>query len=126
MKTILAVDDYPDILGIYKNFLSKVYNVLSADTPFRALKMIEERPVGSIDLLLTDLNMPKMKGPELIREVYRLRPEIKFVLASNADQSDIQPYLEQLKAGGVPDVAFFEKGKSRDELVRLIESLVGR
>lgn len=129
MKTVLAVDDSPSILKDYIRILRKAYNVITASAPSQALTIIESKPVGSIDLLITDLNMPPdIRGDQLIREVYLelRRQEIKFILASNDSEDTVQPYLKQLEKQGVPGVRYLDKAQAGEKLVQLVESAIGR
>jgi two-component system, cell cycle sensor histidine kinase and response regulator CckA len=64
-KTILFVDDNQMILEMAEGFLEMHgYKVLTAATPAKALDMAAAH-TGSIDLLITDVVMPEMNGPEL-------------------------------------------------------------
>ena len=74
-KTILIVDDFESsrlILG--KTLEGAGYNVLHGDNGDSALKTLDE---SSIDLVITDLNMPGMDGISLIKNI-RLRPDYQF------------------------------------------------
>ena len=129
MKTVLAVDDRPLILMRYTLILQNAYNVITARAPSQALSMIERKPVVSIDLLITDLNMPQaIRGDQLIKEVYQRlgRQEIKFILASNDSEDTVQPYLKQLEKQGVPGVRYLDKSQAGEKLVQLVESAIGR
>lgn len=64
-KTILIVDDNMMVLELVTMLLESVgCNVLSVDSPARALLMIDSLD-AQIDLLITDVIMPEMNGPEL-------------------------------------------------------------
>ncbi len=77
--TILVVDDEPILLSIIERALKPLgYRLLIAVTPEEALK-INETYEGDIDLLLTDVVMPKMNGKELADIIASRRPAIKVV-----------------------------------------------
>lgn len=62
--TILVVDDEPGVLRVVQMKLNSLgYKVLAADGPKEALQQAEAH--DGIDLLLTDIVMPKMSGYEL-------------------------------------------------------------
>jgi DNA-binding response OmpR family regulator len=63
---ILAVDDDDDILALYRYFLSRDENIDLVTTlyPERAAELLEQE---MFDLLITDWEMPTMKGCELIK-----------------------------------------------------------
>ena len=63
-RTILCVDDDERSLSIRKVMLeTRGYRVLTCSDPDRAIEFIR---CGGVDLVLTDLMMPKMSGAELI------------------------------------------------------------
>lgn len=63
-KTILVVDDEPAILKIAKRYLERAgFDVITAKDGREALELC--RDVVSIDLLLTDADMPRMDGAQL-------------------------------------------------------------
>lgn len=66
LGTRLAVSDYLELLG---------YSVVSADDGQQALSLIDKYHPH---LIVTDINMPKMDGYELVREV-RKRPEFRLL-----------------------------------------------
>lgn len=78
MSTILIVDDEPAIAMILERILSTKYNVITAVTVDEALKD------HLFDIALVDVMMPKMTGPELVRELKKKRPSTKFLFMSGA------------------------------------------
>lgn len=76
MAKILLVDDIPPVRRLFRRLLEQQgFEVLEAEDAFRALELYSE---NTIDLLITDLDMPGMKGDELIR---RLSPP-RFLVVS--------------------------------------------
>lgn len=81
-EKILMVEDTKDVLTIGKAMLERVgYSVISAHTPEEALRKAEESN-GSIDLLITDIIMPKMNGHELAMKLQTRHPELKCLYMS--------------------------------------------
>lgn len=80
-ETILVVDDHPDLRLVASLFLQQCgYRVLTANNGDHARKIAREN--GTIDLLLTDIEMPDMLGDELA-EWFRLhRPHTAVVFMS--------------------------------------------
>ncbi|HEY6227231.1 MAG TPA: PAS domain S-box protein [Verrucomicrobiae bacterium] len=79
---ILVVDDLDLVRDFTQNFLcSAGYEVFVAAEAEEALTILE-RENGAVDLMFTDFNMPGKTGLELIEEVSKRWPEIKFILAS--------------------------------------------
>jgi len=66
-ERILVVDDSPDTLEVIKrNLETKGFSVFTAPGAVEAIKIIESSPV---DLVITDLKMPKVDGLSLIRHI---------------------------------------------------------
>jgi len=76
-ETVLVVDDDELVLRAVSAYLSELgYHALTAKGPTRALELSRVHD-ARIDLLLTDLVMPDMTGPELRREIENGRPLIR-------------------------------------------------
>ena len=79
---ILVVDDNQPIREMAAELLASAgYRVLVAETPARAREMVAARG-GSLDLLVTDVVMPQMSGPELYRELAQLCPGLSVLYIS--------------------------------------------
>ncbi|MDQ2948320.1 MAG: response regulator [Acidobacteriota bacterium] len=82
METILVVDDTGSVLKVVVSILEAAsFHVLQADGGTKAVKMAAEYP-GRIDLLLSDIKMPEMSGPELGELLKKTRPEVRVMLMS--------------------------------------------
>ena len=80
--TILAVDDNSAILKLIKEILMPAgYTLLMAASGAEAL-LLAETTAAKIDLLLTDVVMPEMKGQELAALFKNRYPEIKVLFMS--------------------------------------------
>ena len=66
MNTILFVDDESYMLELMRMNFSKKYDVLTAQNGLEALEIIRK---NRVDLIVTDIKMPKMDGMELLRIV---------------------------------------------------------
>ncbi|HTB22483.1 MAG TPA: ATP-binding protein [bacterium] len=118
-ETILLVEDEREIRALFKMVLSNNgYRVLEAEDPEHALAICR-KPENKIDLLLTDMIMPKMGGRELAENVTALRPEIKVVYMSGYTDDAIE------RQGMLsPGSAFIEKPIGGDELLRRIRKFL--
>lgn len=87
---ILVVDDEFEIRSLIVEFLRDIeeYTVFEAQDAISALALLEEQPV---DLVLSDINMPGMKGFDLLREVRTKYPTTKRVLIT---AYNVEDYLE--------------------------------
>jgi two-component system cell cycle sensor histidine kinase/response regulator CckA len=87
--TILLVEDEPAVREVTREALEMGgYRVLEARGPEEATRILDE-PSTQIDLLLTDVVMPGMSGPDLARQVATLRPRLVIVFMSGYAESDV-------------------------------------
>ncbi len=78
---VLVVDDDSAVLGTTAAILKDIgYSVLQADTGAAALDLLDSG--GTIDLLLTDVVMTPMSGPELAQTVEGLYPRLPIIFIS--------------------------------------------
>jgi CheY-like chemotaxis protein len=97
--TILVVDDEKDLREVLQEFLSeKGYVVRCADSGRAALAVLDQEP---IDLLLSDINMPGMKGFELIREATGRNPDLKTALITAYDVRDYIRLAKEHQVGNI-------------------------
>jgi len=88
-KAILVVDDDVSVLTVVKCMLeSGDYKVLQANSAIVALRIANDNEVA-IDLLITDVIMPDMQGPDLAEGMLALRPELKVLFMSGYTDSDV-------------------------------------
>jgi CheY-like chemotaxis protein len=71
-KAILAIDDLPLELAIYKNILGSRYTLHIAGSAPEALGLLES---VEVDLIILDIEMPGMSGFELLHQI-RLMPRL--------------------------------------------------
>ena len=81
-ETILVVEDEEQVRTLVSSVLRRQgYRVVPAAHPGEALLLGEQHP-GVIDLLLTDVVMPQMNGPELAKRLIAIRPALKVLCMS--------------------------------------------
>lgn len=117
MRRVLAVDDDPSILAVIKDILGKSgYTITVVPNGVEALRRLE---VDAYDLVITDLRMPEMSGPELITHLQRDATYSKIpilVLATGAEGAD----LGALKVDGRVSKPFVPK-----MLLNAVAALIG-
>ncbi len=85
--TLLLVEDEPALRTLVVTMLEEQgYAVLHAGNGLDAIA-VAERHVGAIDLLVTDVVMPRLSGPELARQLQTLRPGLEVLFMSGYDDS---------------------------------------
>lgn len=110
--TVLVVDDEPEMRDVLREILApRAYAVLDTGDPEEAVRIVSEfgRP---INVLLTDVVMPKIEGPELAERVAPLRPQMKIVFMSGYE------VVDRLKPGAV----FLPKPFTVKELLAQLEA----
>ena len=109
--TILVVEDDAAVRELASKFLDAAgYRVRAAKDGLEALQIVQEC-THSIDALLTDVVMPKMRGTELAVRLSNLLPEIKVVYMSGYLEHDGESH-ELLEHGD-----FLEKPFTRESLL---------
>ncbi|MDD3149335.1 MAG: response regulator [Candidatus Gastranaerophilales bacterium] len=81
---LLCVDDQPDILEMYKFALEELgpYECILAHNGYEALEILTKR--ADIDLILTDIEMPILRGDQLINELEQKNISLKTIVISDS------------------------------------------
>jgi two-component system, cell cycle sensor histidine kinase and response regulator CckA len=80
--TILLVEDEEGLRSLNARGLrSRGYSVIEASNGIEALEALEERD-GAVDLVVSDVVMPEMDGPTLLREMRTRNPNLKIIFVS--------------------------------------------
>jgi two-component system cell cycle sensor histidine kinase/response regulator CckA len=92
--TVMLVED-EDPVRIFgaRALRNKGYTVLEARSGEAALELMGSTP-DKIDLLVTDVVMPKMDGPGLVREVRETHPEMKVIFISGYTEDSFRQRLD--------------------------------
>jgi two-component system cell cycle sensor histidine kinase/response regulator CckA len=115
-ETILVVDDDPTLCRFVVSLLERAqFHVLSADSGFDAIELAKQT-VGRIDLLLSDVDMPFMSGPDLGETLKKSRPDLHVMLMSGGFDGN----LLVLNYGW----AFIEKPFVADKLVKMVNDVL--
>lgn len=118
-ETILVVEDDRAVRRMTCEFLKiKGYAVVDVNSAADAIAFVGSHP-DSIDLVLTDVSMPRMKGTELVERLAKLRPGLK-VLYMSAYTEDVAINSGILGPGN----AFIEKPFSPDELANKVREVL--
>ena len=89
--TILVVEDQPEVLSLLADALKMVgYRVLTAAHPDDGLA-IGDKHAEEIDLVLTDVVMPGMNGPEMAQRLIFRHPLLRVLYLSGHDRETLRP-----------------------------------
>jgi two-component system cell cycle sensor histidine kinase/response regulator CckA len=87
----LIVEDDPSIRTLVASVLQQAgYTVMEAESAGEALRIIQEYP-ARIDLMVTDVVMPHLSGPELSETAAQLRPDMKILYMSGYAHYSVMP-----------------------------------
>ena len=88
-KQVLIAEDEPVVRLLLQRLLkSWGYRTLSASNGKQAVEMAQQHD-GEIDVLLSDITMPEMSGPELAEKLTEQRPFLKVILMSGYSQAQV-------------------------------------
>lgn len=91
--TILLVEDEEGLRALNaRGLASRGYTVLQAGNGLQAIEMLE-KSAGRIDLVVSDVVMPEMDGPTLLRELRSRSPDLKVIFISGYAEDAFQKHL---------------------------------
>ena len=118
--TVLLVEDEDAVRAFGARALrNKGYNVLEAPSGEAALELLAGE-AGTIDLLITDVVMPKLDGPALVREVRETRPDLPVIFISGYAEDSFRKRL-----GEDSRIHFLPKPFSLKELAGKVKEVMG-
>ena len=102
-ETILIVDDQETIWDFLIEALQKLgYSVLLAEDGEDAVEIYRNNP-GEIDLVLLDMVMPRLDGPEAFRRIRAFDPKARILLSSGfVSEEDVRELLQAGACGFLP------------------------
>jgi len=93
--TLLLVEDEDAVRAFSARALrNKGYNVLEANSGETALEILGKQE-APIDLLVTDVVMPRLDGPSLVKEVRQSRPDLKVIFISGYAEDSFRKRLDE-------------------------------
>ncbi|RLA87572.1 MAG: sigma-54-dependent Fis family transcriptional regulator [Deltaproteobacteria bacterium] len=117
MDTILVVDDEKNYLLVMEALLSGVgYEVLTAESAAEAQKLLRG---NDLDLVITDMKMPKVSGIELLDEIKRLDPDLPVIIMTA--YGTVEKAVEAMKKGAFDYI--MKPFKNEEILVTIAKAL---
>jgi PAS domain S-box-containing protein len=119
-ETILIAEDEDSIREVARVALEDHgYTVLLAGDGEEALSLVE-RHGSDIDLVVTDVVMPKLSGAGLYREARRLAPEVRFLLTTGYAERDVPAMGPELP----PEVPLLQKPWTLQDLRAAVREIL--
>jgi two-component system, cell cycle sensor histidine kinase and response regulator CckA len=114
--TVLLVEDEEGLRGLNARGLSsRGYTVLEAGNGVEAIEVLEAQG-GEVDIVVSDVVMPEMDGPTLLKELRRRNPDLRIIFVSG--------YAEEAFAKNLPEgqqFAFLAKPFTLKQLVAAVK-----
>ena len=114
--TILLVEDEEGLRSLNARGLrSRGYSVIEASNGVEALEALEQKN-GAVDLVVSDVVMPEMDGPTLLREMRGRNPDLKIIFVSGYAEDAFEKSLPENQ-----QVAFLPKPFTLSQLVAAVK-----
>jgi two-component system cell cycle sensor histidine kinase/response regulator CckA len=118
--TILLVEDEEGLRSLNARGLrSRGYTVVEASNGIEAMEVLEEQD-GAVDLVVSDVVMPEMDGPTLLKEMRARNPNLKIIFVSG--------YAEEAFEKSLPEneqFAFLAKPFALSALIAKVKETMG-
>ena len=116
--TVLLVEDEPMVRAVAERALTRHgYRVITADNGEEALEQLGKGE--HIDLLISDVVMPGMDGPTVVREARKSRPDLKILFMSGYAEEQLRNSID------IENVNFLPKPFSVTELAEAARRAAG-
>ena len=119
--TVLIIEDDPGVRQLVRRTLEAVgYQVLEAEDGVEGLRVVEEHS-SQLDLVVTDIEMPRMDGISVARELAASHPHIGVVCMSGR-----LPETSFSARIGIPLPPFLAKPFTFDDLIQTTSETIAR
>lgn len=112
-KKILICDDEEGIRESLKLILEKDYDLVFAQNGTEAINAVRTTP---IDITILDIKMPKMDGLETLKELMRINPKSKVIIATGYKSVDIAK--EAINIGAID---YIVKPFDRNRITKVVQ-----
>ncbi len=114
---ILVVDDEPVVLQAATQALTRRgYTVLQADSGAKAVELLTQQN-QPISLVLLDLRMPGMDGPETLTRMREIKPDLDVVISSGYGEQETRTLF-----GGKAISGFIQKPYTASRIAEVVEA----
>jgi len=120
VKTIMCVDDDPDILDFNKAILMNAgFNVVCCESGKDVLRTMFDTDIN-IDLLILDLKLPAVNGKDILKQFHRIEPTVPVIILTAYPDSELIGVA--LK---ITPFTLLSKPCQKEQLLQTVTSLIG-
>lgn len=120
-ETILIVEDeVPVRIFASRALANKGYKILEADSAEAALELFETEG-GKIDLIISDVIMPGMNGPSMVKEIQKSKPGLKVIFMSGYTEDALEDY-----EGKPEELNFLQKPFALKDLAAKVKEVLSK
>lgn len=119
MKKILIIDDEQGIRDMFRFLLQRHgFEVYTANDGVEGVMMVEK---DNFDIVFLDVHMPRMAGPETLRRIKEIKPNLPVIIFSSSSDST---FAFEEKAVQLGAFACLYKPAEISDIIRVIEKAV--
>lgn len=119
MTRIILADDHQLFIEGVRTVLEEIEGVEIAATVNNGNELLEKIRSMPVDLILLDLNMPKLDGMKCLQEIKAEKPQIKILVLTNYNQPELIGEVRKLKADG-----FMVKNSTASQLRDVVSKIL--
>lgn len=120
-KTILIIDDEVMLLSLLSEILTDSgYKTYTAENGIEALEIYKKHK-DEINLVVSDIDMPKMGGEETFKKIKAINPEVNFIFASGFLEIEKKNEFEKQGVKG-----FVQKPFKADDILEIFAKLLSK
>jgi CheY-like chemotaxis protein len=112
------VDDEKGIRTMLEDFLEAHFSISTAENATTALELCGKQ---KFDMVISDINMPGMKGPELLMRIKQMCPETRIVLMTAYNVDD---YIRLARKSGISNIITKTAPFNFSEMLSLLKGLL--
>jgi DNA-binding NarL/FixJ family response regulator len=119
MTKIILADDHQLFIEGVRSVIEEIKDVEIITTVNNGAELMEAFHTQHPDLVMLDLNMPKLDGLKCLKEIKSERPDTKVLVLTNYSQPELVNEVRQLKADG-----FLIKNSTASELKESVTKII--
>lgn len=123
-ETVLLIEDEVPVRMVCARLLkSKGYNVIEAENGQDALEILHRQNIRELHLIISDVMMPVMRGPEVVSRVRDIFPNVKAILMSGYAEDVLDDIQDETTLKGIE---FLEKPFTPDAFATRVRTIINK